>query len=410
MGSGTESGRGINYWGLALACCPDLRPVAGLRNQPDEVALMPVAWISYHAHVLSIPCCETSMRGALLSIVLVGVGFLAACAAGGSRTHDADPIEVPDRMHVGQPAIEQGFESDTGLNAADDSAADLLAYEVTGLERADSATQQRSFPIDSAAFDAGVLYAMAYLPSASGVETERANGLAELYADARPGYDLYTFILGGPIGQALDAEAASYQELLRVIDTYVLGDTGDSDTGSGQHGFLIQVDPQTGVGVSGIAGDARQSANAGLEDASLAQRVRPELSLQMQFALARQLRMFGQVELADRLEQSNGPFLVTSLRPALIPVSEHVPLLIVDLQDLGPEYMYSLVDAYDRPIPGDSIGRPESLLAIGRRVQRMFPDHRLDRGAEPPPAATWIWLIGAPGQTNAFAATSSEES
>ncbi len=344
------------------------------------------------------------MRGALLSIVLIGVGFLAACAAGGSRTHGADPIEVPDRMHAGQRAIEQGFDSDTGLNAAD-GAADLLAYEVTGLEHEDSAKQQSSFPIDSAAFDAGVLYAMAYLPSASGVETERSNGLAELYADARPGYDLYTFILGGPIGHALDADAASYQELLRVIDTYVLGDTGDSDKGSGQHGFLIQVDPQTGLGAGGIAGDARQS-----EDASLAQRVRPELSLQMQFALARQLRMFGQLELADRLEQSNGPFLVTSLRPALIPMSEHVPLLIVDLQDLGPEYMYSLVDAYDRPIPGDLIGRPESLLAIGRRVQRMFPDHRLDRGAEPPPSATWIWLIGAPGQANAFAATSSEES
>lgn len=343
------------------------------------------------------------MRGALLSLVLISVVLLAACAAGGSRDDGRDWLEAPSRMREGRAnAPETGAGSSPG--AAGGSAASVT-FEVGAPERERSAGQAPIFPIDSRGFDAGVLYAMAYLPSASGVETERANGLAELYADARPGYGLYTFILGGPVGPGAAKDAAGYDELLRVIETYVLGDADKSSTRSGQHGFLVQVDPQN----RGAEVSSRRPPDAGVDDASLAERARPGLSIQMQIALARQLRMFGHVELADRLEHSDGPFLVTSLRPALIPMSEQEPLLIVDLDDLGPEYMYSLVDAYDRPIPGNMLGRPESLLAIGRRVQGMFPSRRLDRGAEPPPSGTWIWLIGAPDQANALAAASSEE-
>jgi hypothetical protein len=85
----------------------------------------------------------------------------------------------------------------------------------------------------------------------------------------------------------------------------------------------------------------------------------------------------------------------------MIPMNEKVPLLIVDLHDLGPEYMYSLVDAYDRPIPGDLVGRPESLAALERRIQQIFPSRRIDSGAAPPPSGNWTWLIGASGQTRA---------
>jgi hypothetical protein len=239
-----------------------------------------------------------------------------------------------------------------------------------------------------AGFDAGVLYAMAYFPSPSGVESERANSLSELYADARPGYALYTFLLGGPVEIRSPSDLAAYRELLRVIETYVMS-SGSDESGAesrrrgtaGHHGFLVQV-------------------NALRPEGDLLERVQPGITLQMQTVLARQLRIYGHVALADRLEQSTGPFLVTSLRPTMIPMDARTPLLIVDLHDLGPEYMYSLVDAYDRPIPGDLVGRPESLAALERRVQQIFPSGRVDSGAAPPPSGNWTWLIGVSAQAS----------
>jgi len=366
------------------------------------------------------PCCETSMRRTLLGPVLISVALLAACAAGGS--HDAgEALEAPGALRVDRTTVSEtrataptrGF----GAGSSSGSAASVT-FETGGPERQPGSGEPPILPsagllFDQGLFDQGLLYAMAYLPSSSGVETERANSLAELYADARPGYDLYTFVLGGPVGPRAGAEAAAYDELLRVIETYVLGDPAESGSARGRHGFLVQVDPlldgqfdaQLDAGPPADAGlEAEQPSDAGSSGASLAERARPALSLQMQVALARQLRLFGHVELADRLELSEGPFLVSSLRPALIPMSAQVPLLIVDLHHLGPEYMYSLIDAYDRPIPSDLRGRPESLSAIGRRVQGMFPNRRLDTGAEPPPAGAWIWLIGDSGRGLASAA------
>lgn len=327
------------------------------------------------------------MRVALLSLVLVGVALLAGCAAGGSRDDDGDLLETPDSMRTGRTSVSGAGRA----SSAGSGSAASVTFEVGGSDAERAAAEQLVIPLQSPAFDAGVLYAMAYVPSSSGVETERANSLAQLYADARPGYALYTFVLGGPAGPRSEAEVAAYHELLRVIETYVLGEPGASATGPDGHGFLVQVDPAMGSEPNG---------------AELAQRAQPGLSLQMQAALARQLRVFGHIELADRLEQSTGPFLVTSLRPALIPMSEQVPLLIIDLHDLGPEYMYSLIDAYDRPIPGDLRGQPESLAAIGRRVQGMFPNRRLDSGAKPPPSGAWIWLVGEPGRSIASSSAS----
>ncbi|MCF8004825.1 MAG: hypothetical protein K9L32_11615 [Chromatiaceae bacterium] len=357
------------------------------------------------------------MRGTLLSPVLISVALLAGCAAGGLRDAGSDALEAPGEMRAGRATVLEDGASVSGgrLDSGSvGSAAASVTFETSGPERQQGSGEPPIFPnggllFDNDVFDQGVLYAMAYLPSSSNVETERANSLAELYADARPGYDLYTFVLGGPVGPQPGTEAAAYDELLRVIETYVLGDPAESGAARGQHGFLVQVDPlldgQFDAGLSSDAGsEAEQASDAGSSAASLAERARPGLSLQMQVALARQLRVFGHVELADRLESSSGPFLVSSLRPALIPMSAQVPLLIVDLHNLGPEYMYSLIDAYDRPIPSELRGRPESLSAIGRRVQGMFPNRRLDTGAAPPPSGTWIWLIGEPGRSLASAA------
>jgi hypothetical protein len=260
-------------------------------------------------------------------------------------------------------------------------------------EASEAPSEQLFDPIEQPVFKQGVLYAMAYLPSASDVELERANSLAELYGDGRPGYALYTYLLGGPLGSEASSASAAYVELLRVIETYVLG-VSSREPWDGQHGFLLQVDPLI---------DAESS------QASLAERAWPGLSLQMKAVLARQLRLFGEFELADRLEQSPGPFLITSLRPALIPMSAQAPLLIVDLQYIGPEYLYSLVDAYDRQIPSKLRGQVESLAVIRERLRDMFPNRGLDSGAAPPPKEAWIWLIGEPRRAAAMALNPTSE-
>jgi hypothetical protein len=343
------------------------------------------------------------MRHAHLLTLLMGLALIIGCAAGpGSRDTGQQALDAPDALRDGPSEVAGAGSGATvvyevGDRAADEAdAVDAPGWD-GGLAGVDPGVLPGVLPGGGAdsRFEAGVLYAMAYYPSPSGVEIERANSLGALYGDARPGYGLYTFVLGGPVGASPDANADAYQELLRVIETYVLNAPADSQR-EGRHGFLIQVDP--------IQLTDEESAELGL-----AQLARPGLSLQMQTVLARQLRMFGLPALADRLEHSQGPFLVTSLQPGLIPLSEPMPLLIIDLHDLGPEYMYSLVDAYDRPIPADLLGRPTSLSIIGRRVQAMFPSRRVDSGAAPPPSGEWIWMVGMPGQSKRLRAEISPE-
>jgi hypothetical protein len=71
------------------------------------------------------------------------------------------------------------------------------------------------------------------------------------------------------------------------------------------------------------------------------------------------LRAGGQIALAQRLDRGAGPFLVSSLEPRLVPADAWRPRMFVDLSEIGPEYMYSVVDAYDRPIPAEQVGRVE---------------------------------------------------
>lgn len=314
---------------------------------------------------------ETSMLGVLRSTVLMSAAVLGACAGSGLRDDGRAALERPDRQRIEQPSFsEGGVTTDPGASVP-------LRLPDGDSNRGDQQVSAPQWGAGSAGprgSEPGVLYAMAYFPAPSGVETERANSLAELYADARAGYGLYSFLLGGPTDARSPGRVAAYGELLRVIDTYVM-DNGSGERGTGRHGFLVQVD----------------LLRSGAE---LYERVRPGLSAQIEAVLARQLRLYGHGALADRLEQSQGPFLVTSLRPAVVPVNARQPMLIVDLQDVGPEYMYSVVDAYDRPIPADILGEPESLSVIKRRLLAIFPNRQVDRGAAAAPAGDWIWLIG----------------
>lgn len=338
------------------------------------------------------------MLGVLKSTVLIAAALLAAtllaaCAGmdagtGAGTSADAGAARDSDRVAAERLGAERPGLNEGGVTH-DKGAA--LTFELGAPPRPDQAETEHwrrtpQWPMGPATRDGsevGILYAMAYFPAPSGVEIERANYLAELYADARPGYGLYSFLIGGPTDARSPSNIAAYGELLRAIDTYVMNsDTRDGQDDAGRHGFLIQVDVLR-------------------PDGELYERVQPGLSAQVQQVLARQLRLYGHLALADRLERSSGPFLVTSLRPALVPMSAAQPLMVVDLEGLGPEYMYSVIDAYDRPIPGDMLGRPDSLAAIAQRLRAIFPNRQVDRGAAPAPSDDWIWLIGGSAQAQA---------
>ncbi|NBC47320.1 MAG: hypothetical protein GVY22_04870 [Gammaproteobacteria bacterium] len=331
------------------------------------------------------------MLEVLRSTVLIAAALLAACAGtgggpgGGQDTGRDGDRAAADRAGAEGPALsEGGVTHDKGASLTFELGAPPQPNQL-GVEHWKRPPRWPVGPTRDDDSEVGVLYAMAYFPAPSGVEIERANRLAELYADARAGYGLYSFLLGGPTDARSPVDVAAYGELLRAIDTYVMNSNGAGGNGdTGRHGFLIQVDVLR-------------------PDGELYERVYPRLSAEARLVLARQLRLYGHVALADRLEASSGPFLVTSLRPALVPMSATQPLLVVDLQPLGPEYMYSVVDVYDRPIPGDMLGRPESLAAIARRLREIFPNRQVDSGAAPAPDQEWIWLIDGSARAQAVA-------
>jgi len=226
-------------------------------------------------------------------------------------------------------------------------------------------------------------YAMAYFPITDGdddgdrEESDRPN---ELFQASRPGYGLYTYVLGADGEESVDASGlARQEELLRVIETYVLASRNDAGVSDARaHVFLVPVHPRQ----RGLA---------------LAEQADPQLSTLMREALAAQLRGLGQRELVRQLEESPGPVLVTSLVPSLLPTGRDSALLLVDLGAIGPAYMYSVVDAYDRPIPAGVVGRPESLAMVRERLLGLFPapvlsDNGGNNGA--PPAGRWVFLLG----------------
>lgn len=221
-------------------------------------------------------------------------------------------------------------------------------------------------------------YAMLYFPlggDAAAGETGPMS-LAQLFGHGEPGYGIYTYIVYGGDAGAAGERLAAYRELLRVIETYVLvAGAGNLQADPSAHTFLVPV-------------------YAGRDGAPLEERTGPELSAAMRDELASHLRRGGQPALAARLATSPGPFLVSSLEPRLVPGSAQAPRMIVDLSGVGPEYMYSVVDAYDQQIPPDLSGRVDSLLAVRERLIGMFPDGVLDANASSPAAGDWVFLLG----------------
>jgi hypothetical protein len=219
-------------------------------------------------------------------------------------------------------------------------------------------------------------YAMLYFPlggdAAAGGDTM---SLTQLFGNAEPGYGIYTYILGGGADGADGAGADTYRELLRVIETYVLvaGPDG-ARPDRGAHTFLVPV-------------------HAGRAGAPLVERTGPELSAAMRRELAAYLRRGGEQALANRLATAPGPFLVSGLEPRLVPGSAQAARMIVDLSAIGPEYMYSVVDAYDRQIPPEAAGRVESLLAVRGRLIGLFPSPGVDAVASAP-AGDWVFMLG----------------
>ena len=227
-------------------------------------------------------------------------------------------------------------------------------------------------------------YAMAYFPitDRDGVaDREESDRPTALFQASRPGYGLYTYVLGGDSDDPVDDASglARHQELLRVIETYVLGSrNGDSASDARVHTFLVPVDPRQ----RGLA---------------LAEQADPQLSALMGEALAAQLRGLGQLELVRQLEESPGPVLVTTLVPSMLPSGRDSAWLLVDLGAIGPAYLYSVVDVYDRSIAAEVAGRPESLAMVRERLLGLFPapvlsDNGGSNGA--PPAGRWVFLLG----------------
>ncbi len=229
-------------------------------------------------------------------------------------------------------------------------------------------------------------YAMAYFPTrAATASVETAGAVNTLYSNATPGYGIYTFVLLGkeaepdPTSSSGDGEEAGvgrYQELLRVIETYVLAsDEGGRAPSPLTHAFLIAVHPER-------------------DGSDLAGQTGPELSAPIRRDLARHLRRGGDESLAGRLETGQGPFLVSSLEPRLLPSSAVSPRLVTDLSDIGGEYMYAIVDAYDRPVSNELAGRPESLEPIRERLLGLFsrrvPAQDLDASIRD----AWVFRVG----------------
>ncbi len=257
------------------------------------------------------------------------------------------------------------------------SEATIRAAASSGLNRDLVSPVQRSEPALEAT---SLAYSMAYFPSRgaeSGVAT--ATVVDTLYSNATPGYGVYTFVLpGAGFDPAKEADRARYAELLRVIETYVLaGEQGARGPRAEAHAFLVAIRPD------------RQGAK-------LSEQTAPELSTAMRADLIDYLRRRNQPALAARLETLPGPFLVSSLEPRLLPTNELAPRLVTDLSMVGPEYLYAVVDAYDRALPPEQQGRPEALGGIRERLLALFSRKAAAEDLSPSIKDAWVFRLGGP--------------
>jgi len=237
-----------------------------------------------------------------------------------------------------------------------------------GLERNALARQMAAGPRQSAG------YAMAYFPSrAASPILETSDTANALYTQATAGYGLYTFVVAGVGGD----QQPSLPELLRVIDTYVLSPDGSDRPGAETHVFLVAVDPSR----------AGQPLGEQVDEAVNA------VTAPMRRDLGLYLVGVGEMALAQRLAERPGPFLVSGPQASLVPVDGRSPRLLVDLSDLGAEYMYPVVDAFDRPVPPGPGNGQNALDAVRTRLLSLFGEGAAAAG----PGDAWVFRVGGSG-------------
>lgn len=209
-----------------------------------------------------------------------------------------------------------------------------------------------------------LVYGLRYFPSNGAGRIQSAVAMNALLEQTLPGFGLYTFVLPGRGLRAPGEQGARrHAELLRLIETYAsAGQEGEDER---SHVFIVPV-------------------YANYSDLSLFEQTAPELAEFIRMRLGRVLRAQGHEELAQRLETGTGPFLLTSLEPHLLEQGADAARLLLDLSELGVESFYSLVDDYDRTIPGARAGRSSSLALLRERVLEDTPRR----------ARRWIFLIG----------------
>ncbi|PQJ96629.1 hypothetical protein CXB77_07485 [Chromatium okenii] len=245
------------------------------------------------------------------------------------------------------------------------AAAQAGLAHVAGMQADDSTVAATKLPA----------YGMVYFPSAGEFsKVDTAIALNRLYEDAIPGYGLYTFVVFGR-GMSDGASNARSRELLRVIETYVTVDKSHADPHPETPAFLIPIHPE----------------NVGKP---LINQVAFDLSEYMRQYLGASLRRSGQTRLASSLEQNAGPFLVSSLEPRIASDDPNAPRLITDLSRIGVEYLYGVIDAYDRPIPLNPSDQQQSLIAIRDRLQALPIKPLFNTELTRKTKSAWVYLLG----------------
>jgi hypothetical protein len=222
-------------------------------------------------------------------------------------------------------------------------------------------------------------HAMAYFPSiGSAVRVETTSGLDRLYRRAVPGFGVYTFVMVGPhVERLAETDQARHRELFRLVETYAaVGDEPDAAPRLDAHVFLIPVDAE-------------------LRGMPLFNQVAADFSDRMRRQLVEELRARGEADLAARLQKGSGPFLVAGLGPDLLAGADGPHRLVADLSGLGIEHMYAVVDAFDRGIAPEQVGRPESLAAIRDRLQGLRSAHSSNAGTPATAELQWFFMLGS---------------
>ena len=204
-----------------------------------------------------------------------------------------------------------------------------------------------------------------------------ANDPQRLFISTPAAYGAYTYVLFGDQDNSTRRPLAwrhNERELLRNIETYVL--KPNHSTARQEHVFLLPIH---------IYSDAPE----------LAARTAPKLTRAARESLAAHLEHRGHSLPAARLRSGRGPFLITTGQPGLPPTQE-TSLLMVDLEGIGAESMYWVVDLYDRPL--DPNRSPQMILTmLGSRllakidnISEQASTAALLAQAE----ASWVFLIG----------------